>query len=144
MQWIKLKILVLICISTLTFISITACESKDRNDPGYNLRIHLKQLEKDPNNCFVLSQVAAIYGALNDIDNQIRFYEKTIHICPDDFMSRFQLGISYYVHGDQEKGTQYMDRAIKDAELYRGHEVAEMLKTEKSGWINKGEIINQE
>lgn len=138
----KLKSIIL-SIAILCFFC--GCYSDNRNRELYKeIDNYKKLLDKEKSNCFYLGQIAAAYQHLYDFDNAIIFYEKSINLCPDDTSNIFQLGISYYVIMNKDKGIFYMEKAIEIADRSNDNELSKVLRDERDAWLANWDLVKKQ
>ncbi len=104
---------------------------------------NLAVLKTDPGNCFALGQVAAAYQVQYQIKPAIVYFEKLMERCPDQYSSRFQLGICYLFDHDRERAVSMMDRAIADARRLDDARWVAIYEKEKELWLKKWPKLKQ-
>ena len=132
----QFKLIVVLPIILITYFA--GCDNSYSDHPiNDQLYRYLEQLGGDPNNCFLLDQIAAIYQEKYQLDNAIQYYETTVKECPEDAIARFQLGVTYYLKLNKEKAIKFMNSAIGVAENSGDLPLAESLRAERKSWLEK-------
>ncbi|QGK76346.1 lipopolysaccharide assembly protein LapB [Flavobacterium sp. SLB02] len=85
------------------------------------LQIALKQ---DPNFVLALDDIAVCYRQLEDYDNAIKYYKKSLDIYPEGEYALMNIGVVYSLKSDYKTAIDYYERLIKyqpnNAEGYFG------------------------
>lgn len=84
--------------------------------------------------CEMLSERAALEQLCYRLEDSISTYKELISICPDDSLSKHQMGISYLLLGKKEIGLNYMYEAIEDAKNSNRLSLADKLKKATKNW----------
>ena len=121
---------------TLTLL-LAGCGSSDHSDADYlnkELIENIKTLENKPEDCFALGQVARIYQAKQNFQLATDYFEKLMKVCPDDFDSKYQYGVTVLLAGDKEKGLMQMREAIDNIKKGGDTEYASALEQDYVLW----------
>ena len=116
-------------------ITLLGCE--DSNSLDEKLAIHKKHLLTHPDDCVVRGQIARIYQERGQLELSIPHFQKIVDLCPDDFTSRYQLGIVLLLLGETQLGLDNMHKAIEEAQVQGKFEHAEVLKLETEEWLER-------
>lgn len=113
------------------------------NGESFDVDAHLleykKKLNEQPDNCFFAEQVGAAYGRKKEFNLAIEHYKKALQNCPDEMLTIFDLGVLYYLNGEQEEGVEYMNQAIELARLRDKQEHIDTFIKERDFWLLSNE-----
>ncbi|MBF4486870.1 tetratricopeptide repeat protein [Flavobacterium sp. CSZ] len=93
---------------------------------NYKLAIEALQiaLKQDPNFVLALDDIAVCYRQLEDYDNAIKYYKKSLDIYPEGEYALMNIGVVYSLKSDYKTAIDYYERLIKyqpnNAEGYFG------------------------
>ena len=94
--------------------------------------------------CEAIGQQAAKEQLCYQLEKSILTYKELLAICPEDYLSKHQMGISYVLLGQSENGLKYMYEAINDLNSAGNTELAEQLTEATDNWINNAKGITPE
>ncbi|MNL23385.1 photosystem I assembly protein Ycf3 [compost metagenome] len=81
-------------------------------------------LKEDPNFVLALDDIAVCYRQLNDLDNAIKYYKKSLDIFPEGDLALMNIGVIYTLKSDFKTAIEYYEKLIKfqpnNAEGYFG------------------------
>jgi tetratricopeptide (TPR) repeat protein len=143
MSRIKFFIIIITISVVLVFCYLFFLKRSERINYQERIRQYSLLLEKDPNNCFYLDQIAGCYQALYNFDQAIKYYKREIQNCPHSALSQFELGVCYYVTMQKELGLEWMNKAIGSAKEAGNYKLATMLQNEKVSWLEKWDLIKK-
>lgn len=95
-------------------------------DKKYELAIEGLQMSLKQDKKFVLAydDIAVCYRNLNDFDNAIKYYKKSLEIYPEGDLALMNIGVIYSIKSDFKTATEYYEKLIKfhpnNAEGYFG------------------------
>lgn len=95
-------------------------------DKKYKLAIESLQiaLKQDPNFVLALDDIAVCYRQLEDYDNAIKYYKKSLEIYPEGEYALMNIGVVYTLKSDFKTAIDYYEKLIKyqpeNAEGYFG------------------------
>lgn len=95
-------------------------------DKNYKMAIESLQLslKEDPNFVMALDDIAVCYRQLDDFDNAIKYYKKSLDIFPEGDLALINIGVIYGLKSDFETSVSYYEKLIKyqpnNAEGYFG------------------------
>lgn len=140
----KFKLITIVLSISVIFSFILTCTN---NAEQFNYRENIKKynklLEKEPDNCLYIEQIASSYQALNNFDKAIEFYERAIQHCPENSLNRFQLGVCHYLIMEREVAVNLMDEAIEEAKTAGENDLVTMLRKEKKAWLEKWDVVKE-
>lgn len=93
---------------------------------NYKLAIEGLQLalKQDPNFVLALDDIAVCYRQLEDYDNAIKYYKKSLDIYPEGEYALMNIGVVYSLKSDYKTAIEYYEKLIKyqpnNAEGYFG------------------------
>lgn len=121
-----------IVIGLLLFIvlSLSGCDGKKISNFDKELMSHIRQLEKDPTNCFLHSQVAALYQIKKNYKASSEYYWRAYELCPENILDQFQSGLSLYLSGKETEGIKRIQQSITKAEEVGDSEMVTVLEKE--------------
>jgi tetratricopeptide (TPR) repeat protein len=81
-------------------------------------------LKEDPNFVLALDDMAVSYRQLNDYDNAIKYYKKSLEIYPEGNFALMNIGVAYTFKSDYKTAISYYEKLIQyhpdNAEGYFG------------------------
>ena len=84
--------------------------------------------------CGVVSERAAMEQMCYLLEKSIVSYKELLLICPDDSLSKHQMGISYILLDNSEVGLKYMQEAIDDLKAKKNIDLAVKLEESTRNW----------
>ena len=87
--------------------------------------------------CEAIRQHAAKLQMCLKLEESILTYKELMAACPDDSLSKYQMGISYILLGKGDIGLQYMQQAIDELSSKGDAELAKNLEYSRSNWKRK-------
>lgn len=130
---------------TLILLALLLCfnysYSNNTKEVRSNVLEYKKKLKNNPNNCFLLYQIATNYALLYEFDQAIHYNKRAIKNCSNNTIIVFDLGTTYLLNKQKKLGIKHMDRAIKQAKEYNNTHVAEILSEAKKEWLKKWDKI---
>ncbi len=131
MRSAELKVVHFVCYFSLLFsMALSGCGENSIGDVNKELMSYMKQLEHDPLNCFVLSQVGAIHQFKKNYLESSKYYYKSYEVCPKNVLDLFQSGLSLYFSGKEEAGFNRMQGAIEKAKEMKDTKMEQVLEKE--------------
>jgi tetratricopeptide (TPR) repeat protein len=84
-------------------------------DEKYDLAIEGLQMALKQDKKFVLAydDIAVCYRHLNDFDNAIKYYKKSLEIYPEGDFALTNIGVVYALKSDYKTATEYYEKLIK-------------------------------
>lgn len=137
-KFYKIAAIVIVIVVVGAYYYIKAKNSSDNNEL---VEKYTALLSQDPKNCHYLGQLANGYQALNDFDKSIYFYKQVLDYCPDDLLSVFQIGVSYFMIMERDTAIKYMDQAIEGARKQQDKKLEKMFIDSKKAWLEKWDVV---
>jgi tetratricopeptide (TPR) repeat protein len=84
-------------------------------DEKYDLAIEglLMALKQDKKFVLAYDDIAVCYRHLNDFDNAIKYYKKSLEIYPEGDFALTNIGVVYALKSDYKTATEYYEKLIK-------------------------------
>jgi len=137
MSKLKSPIALLALIAIVFLFCFNGSYLNETNDVKYKLSEYKKKLKNDPNNCFLLEQIAVNYEVLLKFDRAIHYYKKVIENCSNNTITIFNLGKTYLLNKQKKLGIKNMDKSIKQAIEHNNTHLADTLSKAKKEWLSK-------
>ncbi|MEW8646580.1 MAG: hypothetical protein AB2563_10815 [Candidatus Thiodiazotropha endolucinida] len=94
--------------------------------------------------CGLLREKAALAQFCYQLTTSIVLYKQVLEVCPDDYLSRHQMGLSYFLLGDIESGSKMIDEAIESASDVGDLALIKTFRNEKDNWLKNFSEIDLE